>query len=102
MIKKCKDFKAFIEDSNDMDDVYKNIEECNSDKERKIFIVFDLIADMHSNKKLNPIVTPFFCYTVVFCCSKKNIRINSTDIRTNESFNKLNLIIHQILVMQFL
>ena len=29
-----------IEDSNDMDDIYKNIEEYNSSKERKILIVF--------------------------------------------------------------
>ena len=38
--------------------MYKNIEECNSNEDRKIFIVFnDIIADMLSNKKLNPIVT---------------------------------------------
>ena len=50
--------KAFIEYSNDMDDVYKNIEEYNSNKKRKILIVFDdMIADMVCNKKLNPIVT---------------------------------------------
>ena len=50
--------KAFIEYSNDMDDVYKNIEEYNPNKKRKILIVFDdMIADMVCNKKLNPIVT---------------------------------------------
>ena len=50
--------KAFIEYSNDMDDVYKNIEEYNPNKKRKILIVFDdMIADMACNKKLNPIVT---------------------------------------------
>ena len=50
--------KAFIEYSNDMDDVYKNIEEYNPNKKRKILIVFDdMIADMVFNKKLNPIVT---------------------------------------------
>ena len=50
--------KAFIEYSNDMDDVYKNIEEYNPNKKRKILIVFDdIIADMVCNKKLNPIVT---------------------------------------------
>ena len=44
-----------------MQDVYKNIEEHNVDKERKILIVFDdLIADMISNKKLNLIVTELF------------------------------------------
>ena len=41
-----------------MDDIYKNIEECNPNKKRKILIVFDdTIADMLSNKKLNPVVT---------------------------------------------
>ena len=53
--------KAFIEYSNDMDDIYKNIEECNPNKKQKILIVFDdLIADMLSNKKINPIVTELF------------------------------------------
>ena len=36
-----------------MDDIYKNIEERNLNKERKIMIVFDdMIADMFSNKNL--------------------------------------------------
>ena len=44
-----------------MDDIYKNIEEYNSNKKRKILIVFDdMIADMLSNKKINPIVTELF------------------------------------------
>ena len=41
-----------------MDDIYKNIEEYNLNRKRKILIVFDdMIADMLSNKKLNPTVT---------------------------------------------
>ena len=41
-----------------MDDIYKNIEQYNSSKKRKILVVFDdMVADMLSNKKLNPIVT---------------------------------------------
>ena len=52
------DPKAFIEHSNDMHDVYKNINEYNPDKENKILIVFDdMIADMIHNKKLNSVVT---------------------------------------------
>ena len=44
-----------------MDDFQKNIEEYNPDKKRKILIVFDyMIADMVSNKKINPIVTELF------------------------------------------
>ena len=37
-----------------MHDVYKNIDDCNLDKEKKILIVFDyMIADMINNKKLD-------------------------------------------------
>ena len=44
-----------------MVDIYKNIEEYNPNKKRKILIAFDdMIADMLSNKKLNPIVTELF------------------------------------------
>ena len=44
-----------------MQDVYKNIEEYNPGKKRKILIVFDdMIADIIKNKKLNPIVTELF------------------------------------------
>ena len=44
-----------------MDDNYTNIEECNLNKNRKIFIAFDnMFADMLSNKKTNPIVTELF------------------------------------------
>ena len=52
------DPKTFIEYSNDMRDIYKNIEDYNLGRERKTLIVFDdMIADMINNKKLNPIVT---------------------------------------------
>ena len=44
-----------------MQDVYKNIEDYNIDKKRKILIVFDdMIADMINNNKLNSIVTELF------------------------------------------
>ena len=44
-----------------MCNVYKNIDEYNIDKERKILIVFDdMIADIIKNKKLNSIVTELF------------------------------------------
>ena len=55
------DPKAFMEYSNDMQDVYKNIKDYNPGKKRKILIVFDdMIADIINNKKLNPIVTELF------------------------------------------
>ena len=53
--------RSLIEYSNDMQYVYKKIEECNIGKKRKILIVFnDMIADMISNQKLNAIVTELF------------------------------------------
>ena len=53
--------KAFIEYSNEMQDVYKNTDEYNPGKKCKIFIVFDdMIADMNNSKKLNSIVTELF------------------------------------------
>ena len=53
--------KAFIEYSYDVQDVYKNIEEYNVDKKRKVSVVFDdMIADAINNKKLNPVVPELF------------------------------------------
>ena len=50
-----------MENSNDMQDVYKNIEDYNPGKKLKILIVFDdMIADMTNNKKPNPVVTELF------------------------------------------
>ena len=55
------DPKAFIEYSNDMRDVYKNINYYNPDKENKILIVFDdMIADMINNRRLDSIATELF------------------------------------------
>ena len=64
-LKHFNDSKAFSEYSNDMQDVHENIEECNTDKERKILIVFDdIIADMINNirfqKMLRLNTTHFF------------------------------------------
>ena len=79
-----------MEYSNDMQDVYKNIEDYNPIKKRKILIVFyDMIADMINNNKLNPIVTELFIggrklsISIVFMtqsCFKvpKDVRLNST------------------------
>ena len=73
-----------------MDDIYKNIEEYNPNKQRKILITFDdMIADMFSNKQLNPVVTEMFItgrklnISLVFITQSyfvvpKNIRLNST------------------------
>ena len=55
------DPRAYIQYSNDIHNVYKNISYYNPDKENKILIVFDdMIADMINKKKLNSIVTGLF------------------------------------------
>ena len=84
------DPKAFMEYSNDLQDVQKNIEDYNPIKKRKILIVFDnMIADMISNNKLNPIVTELFIrgrklnISIVFTTQSyfkvpKGVRLNST------------------------
>ena len=89
-LKHFNDPKAFIEYSNDMQNVYKNIDEYNVVKERKILIVFDyMIADMINNKKLNSIVTELFIrgrklnISLVFITQSyfkvpKDVRLNST------------------------
>ena len=60
-LKHVNDSKAFIEYSNNMDDIYEDIEKYNSNKKHKILIVFDdMIADMLSNKKPNLIVPQLF------------------------------------------
>ena len=53
--------KAFIEYSNDMCDVYKDINYYIPYKENKLLIVFDdMIAGMIYNKKLDSVVTELF------------------------------------------
>ena len=60
--KHFNDSKAlFIAYSNDMDDIYKCIEEYNPHKKRKILTVFDdMITDTRSIKKRYPLVTELF------------------------------------------
>ena len=83
------DPKAFMEYSNDMQDLYENIEDYNPIKKRKILIVFDdIIADMINNNKLNPILPELFIrgrtrnISVVFITQSykvpKDVRLNST------------------------
>ena len=44
-----------------MNDIYENIEEHNRNKKRKILIIFDdMITNMLSNKKLNPVEAELF------------------------------------------
>ena len=84
------DPKAFTEYSNDMRNVYKNIDDDNPDKDNKILIVFDdMISDIIHNKKLNSIVTELFIrrrklnISLVFITQSyfkvpKDVRLNTT------------------------
>ena len=92
------DPKAFIEYSNNMQDVYKDIDGYNIDKESKILIVFDdMIANMIiNNKKLNSIVTELFIrgrklnISLVFITqSYFKVHFFITNIPIKEKFNKL-------------
>ena len=97
------DHKVFIEYSNDMQDVYKNIEGYNPEKKRKVLIVFDdMIADMIKNKRLNPIVTELFIrsrklnISIVFITQSyfkvpKDFRLNSTHFFIMKISNKREL-----------
>ena len=95
-----KDPKDFLKYSNDMQDVYKNIEDYNPRKKRKILIVFDdMIAVMINNKKLNPTVTELFIrgrklnISIVFITQSyfkvpKDVRLNSTHFFIMKTPNK--------------
>ena len=92
--------KLLLNILNIMDDIYKNIEEYNPNKKRKIFIVFDdIIVDMLSNEKRNPTLTELFTrgskvnISIVFITQSdfavpKNIRLNSTHYFINKVPNK--------------
>ena len=49
-LKYLNDSQAFIEQSSNMDDIYKNVEKYNPNKKHKILITFDDMIDMLSNK----------------------------------------------------
>ena len=60
-IKYCNDPNAFIECSNTIDDVYENNDDYNSSRKRKTLVVFnDMIADIMTNKKFQPIIKEIF------------------------------------------
>ena len=84
------DPRGFIEYSNDIQNVWRNVEEYNIDKKRKILKSFDdMIAGMINNEKLNSIVTELFIrgrklnISLVFITQSyfkvpNNVRLNST------------------------
>ena len=70
-IKNLNDPHAFIEYSNDMDDVLDDINNYNKNRDKKVLIVFDdMIADIMSSKKFKAVIKELFIR-----CRKLNISI---------------------------
>ena len=85
------DPQTFIEYTNGMHNVYKNIDDYNPDKENKILIVFDyMIADMIHNKKLNSILTELFI---------RGSKLNISFVFITQSYFKVPKMLHLILVI---
>ena len=62
---------AFIKCSNTMDDIYDNINDYNSNRRRKILVVFDdMIADIMTNRRSQAIIKELFIR-----CRKLNISL---------------------------
>ena len=88
-IKHLNDLDAFIQCSNTMDDVYKNIDDYNPSRERKILIVFDdMIVDIMT-KTFQAIIKELFIRCIKLNISlafitksysyvTKDVRLNST------------------------
>ena len=85
-----------------MNEIYKNIEEYNSNKKLKILIIFDMVADILSNKKLNPAGTELFIrgrelnislvfITQSYFADPINTRLNSTHYFIRKNPNKREL-----------
>ena len=89
-IKNLDDPKAFIEYSDDMDDVLDDINNYNKNRDKKVLISFDdMIADIEYNKKFKKIIKELFYkarkinVSVVFITQSyfrtfKDARLNST------------------------
>ena len=102
-LKHFNDPKAFTEYSNDVQDVYKNIDEYNINKEHKILKVFvDMIGDLINNKKLNSIETELFIWgrklnishvfiTQSYFKVPKDVRLNTTHFFITKIPNKREL-----------
>ena len=70
-IKNLNDRHAFIEYSNDMNDVLKDVNSCNKNRNKKVLIIFDdMIADIMRSEKFKAIVKELFIR-----CRKLNISI---------------------------
>ena len=97
--KRCNDTKASIEYSNDINDIYRNIDKYDPNKKRKILIVLYDMLDLRDNKKLQPMVTKLLIrsrkiiiYLVFIMQSDfavpKNIRLNHIHDFVKKILNK--------------
>ena len=100
-----------------MDDVYDNIDDYNSNRRRKISIVFDdMIADIMTNRRFQAIIKELFIrcrklnISLVFITQSyfsvpKDVRLNSTHcfiVTTEQNYRILQLNILQILITKIL
>ena len=102
-IKHLNDSKAFIECSNTTNDVYENIDNYNTNRRRKILIVFDdMIADIMTNKIFQSIIKELFIrcgklnislvfITQLYFSVPKDVRLNSTHYLIMKINNKREL-----------
>ena len=89
-IKNLNDPHAFIECSNDMNDVLEDINNYNKNRDKKVLIIFDdMIADIMRSEKFKAIVKELFIrcrklnISIVFITQSyfrtpKDVRLNST------------------------
>ena len=101
-IKNLNGPKAFIEYSNDMDDVLDDINNYNKNRDKKVLIVFDdMIADIEYNKNFKRIIKELFYrarkinvsiafITQSFFRALKDARLNSTHYILMKISNKKN------------
>ena len=102
-IKKLNDSHAFIEYSNDMDDVVDYINKYNKNRDKKVLIVFDdVIADIMRSKKFKAIIKEIFIryrklnisidfITQSYFRTPKDARLNSTHYMLMKIGNKKEL-----------
>ena len=89
-IKNLNNKNAFIECSNNMDDIYENIEDYNPTRKKNVWIIFDgMISCVMSNKKAKQVLKELFIrcrkifISLIFITQSyfsvpKNMRLNCT------------------------
>ena len=102
-IKNVNNPHAFIEYSNDMNDILEDINNCNKKKDKKVLIIFDdVIADIMRSEKFKAIVKELFIrcrklnISIVFITQSyfrttKDARLNSTHYKLMKIGNKKEL-----------